>query len=76
MTEKTVLTAAVVELMTTAQAAELLQVKPQTLEQWRWRGCGPRFVKVGRSCRYRRADLDAYLTGRTFESTTTAQQAA
>ena len=64
-----------VELMTTAQAAALLQVRPATLEQWRWRGCGPRFVKVGRSCRYRRTDLDDYLSGRTFENTTQAQAA-
>ncbi len=72
MAEK-VLTAVLLELMTTAQAAELLQVKPTTLEQWRWRGCGPRFVKVGRSCRYRRGDLDTYLSVRTYESTTAAQ---
>ena len=76
MAEKAVLTAALLELMTTTQAAELLQVKPQTLEQWRWRGCGPRFVKVGRSCRYRRGDLENYLSGATYQSTTEAQQAA
>ena len=74
--EEKVLLAALLELLTTAQAAELLQVKTATLEQWRWRGCGPRFVKVGRSCRYRRGDIDAYLSGRTFDSTTAAQAAA
>lgn len=76
MAEKTVCTAALAELLTTRQAAELLQVRPATLEQWRWRGvCGPRYVAVGRSIRYRRSDIDAYLESRTFNSTTEAQAA-
>ena len=60
------------ELLTTTQTAALLNIRPKTLEQWRWRGCGPRFIKVGKNCRYRKDDLETYLEGRTFESTTAA----
>ena len=76
MTNGTLLTAAQAALMTTVQAAELLQVRPATLEMMRWKGTGPKFVKVGRSCRYRIVDLESYLEVRTFGSTTEAQQAA
>lgn len=62
--------------LTTRQAADYLGLKEATLEQWRWNGRGPRFVKLGRACRYRTADLDAYLDSRTFGSTTEAQRAA
>lgn len=60
----------------TPEAAAYLDVKPATLEQWRWNGRGPRFCKIGRSCRYRQADLDAFLSERVFSSTTEAQAAA
>jgi len=61
------------ENLTTRQAAEFLQVKETTLEQWRWNGKGPRFIKMGRSCRYRKTDLDAFIEARIFGSTTEAQ---
>ena len=57
----------------TEDAAEFLNVKPATLEQWRWNGRGPKFCKIGRSCRYRMADLEAYLDANVFNSTTEAQ---
>ncbi|MFA6498007.1 MAG: helix-turn-helix domain-containing protein [Desulfurivibrionaceae bacterium] len=60
-------------VFTTEQTAVFLQVQPATLEQWRWNGRGPRFVKIGRSCRYRLADLEAFLAERVFSSTTEAQ---
>lgn len=60
----------------TEEAAEILQVKPATLEQWRWNGKGPRFVKMGRAVRYRKADLDAFIEARVFGSTTEAQARA
>lgn len=64
---------ATITTLTTAQAAEFLNVKQSTLEQHRWLGCGCRFVKIGRSVRYRIADLEAYLEERTFGSTTEAK---
>jgi predicted DNA-binding transcriptional regulator AlpA len=32
-------------------------------------GTGPRFIRVGRLIRYRRSDVDAWLTARTVNST-------
>lgn len=59
-------------LLTTQEAAELLRVKESTLEQWRWQGRGPQFVKVGRLVRYRYSDLEEYTSIRTLTSTTAA----
>jgi len=47
--------------LTTTEAAEHLGVKPGTLEVWRVQGKGPTYLKLGRSVRYRMADLDAYM---------------
>ncbi len=44
-------------LLTTQQAAWLLRVSRKTLERMRVEGRGPRFVKIGRSVRYRQSDL-------------------
>jgi excisionase family DNA binding protein len=55
--------------LTTQEAADLLGLKRTTLEAWRVRGCGPRFVKLGRAVRYRAADLDAWIESRTRTST-------
>ena len=57
----------------TKSAAHYLNVQASTLEQNRWKGTGPPFVKIGRSVRYRKADLDAYLDANVFNSTTEAQ---
>ena len=61
-------------LLDQAQAAELLQVSPRTLEGWRCRGGGPRFVRVGRRVRYRLQDLRAWLDERTVGPTSAADQ--
>lgn len=42
-------------------AATFLNVSVRCLEEWRRRGSGPRWTKVGRRVIYRFADLDAYL---------------
>ena len=47
--------------MVPKQAAQYLNVNPRLLENWRWKKCGPRFVKVGNSVRYTREDLDAFV---------------
>lgn len=64
---------ALTTLLTTQEAAEILRVKESTLEQWRWQGRGPVFVKVGRLVRYRLADLEAFTAGRVYSSTSTVQ---
>jgi excisionase family DNA binding protein len=54
------------ELLTTAQAADYLSIKAHTLEIWRCaRRYELRFVRIGRNIRYRREDLDSFLTART-----------
>lgn len=56
------------ELLTPAQVAALLQVKTETLEAWRGKRIGPKFIKLGdgrRSpVRYRRTDVETYLQER------------
>lgn len=55
-----------------AEVAEHLGVQPATLRQWRWRGWGPRYVKVGGGTRgfvrYRWSDVDAYVNAQTREA--------
>jgi excisionase family DNA binding protein len=48
--------------LTTKQAAQALGIKPGTLEIWRVRGDGPAFMKIGRAVRYRRDDIEAFMT--------------
>ena len=48
-------------LLNETQAAEILAVKVPTLRVWRWKRQGPKWHKIGRLCRYSRADLDAYI---------------
>jgi excisionase family DNA binding protein len=49
------------KLMSQAEVAFVLGVSQKTLEHWRWKGVGPRFVKVGSLVRYREADVLEYI---------------
>jgi predicted DNA-binding transcriptional regulator AlpA len=51
-------------LLNTTQVAEILNVKPATLEKSRSMGVGdfPAFIRFGRNIRYRPADVDAWIT--------------
>lgn len=62
-------------LLTEAQAAHLLSLKPRTLQMWRMRGTGPAFVKVGSAVRYRQLTLSEWLATRTMRSTSGASPA-
>ena len=35
-------------------------VSPRTLEQWRWQGRGPRYLKIGGRVVYREQDIEAF----------------
>jgi hypothetical protein len=59
-------------LLNQVQAARFLTVNPRTMEGWRYKGEGPRFIRVGRAVRYRLRDLHAWLERNTFRSTTEA----
>ncbi|TYT74320.1 helix-turn-helix transcriptional regulator [Desulfobotulus mexicanus] len=50
------------EFLTTAQAADFLGLKKGTLEIWRVYGKGAAFIKMGRAVRYRREDLERWIT--------------
>ncbi len=53
------------ELLTTPDAARILGMRPSALENWRWRGEGPLFVRVTpRAIRYRRQDLESFIQDR------------
>lgn len=49
------------QLMTTAEAAICLSVKPQTLAKWRSQGTGPYFVRIGGKVFYRQSELNDYI---------------
>jgi predicted DNA-binding transcriptional regulator AlpA len=52
------------------EAAKLLGFSPRTLQAWRVNGGGPAFVHVSSRCvRYRREDLDEWITERLRTST-------
>lgn len=57
----------------TREAAEFLKLSPRTLERMRVEGCGPRFLKAGRSIRakvlYRPSDVRAWVEAITYQST-------
>ncbi len=57
------------ELINEAQASTTLKVSPRTLQAWRVRGCGPTFIKVGRSVRYRIGDLHEFVKRNVHQST-------
>jgi hypothetical protein len=59
-------------LLTTAEVAERLRVSTSFLAKARVIGQGPRFIKVGRSCRYRVSDLETY--ERSCARTSTAER--
>lgn len=44
------------------EVEEIYGLKVATLRGWRFRGLGPRFLKLGRSVRYRAADIEAWIT--------------
>ena len=56
-------------LMDTVQLAELLRNKVNTVEGWRLKGVGPRFIRVGRLVRYRLEDVETWLDAQTCSST-------
>jgi excisionase family DNA binding protein len=48
-------------LLTTGQAAKLINVPAETLRFWRHQGRGPVALKLGRAVRYQPADITAWL---------------
>ena len=61
--------AALDRLLTPSETAQLLGVSQSWLAKARLRGDGPRFVKIGRSVRYRVEAVLEYVRSRTRNST-------
>lgn len=55
--------------MTTVDAAAYTGVSRSTLEKLRIFGGGPRYLKLGRLVRYRKSDLEEWLSIRAVSST-------
>jgi len=49
------------ELATTAQVADALHTTAASLAQMRFRGDGPKFVRLGRRVLYRWADVEQWI---------------
>jgi predicted DNA-binding transcriptional regulator AlpA len=64
------------KLMNQKEVKEITGLADSTLEQWRLKGKGPKFIKLGRLVRYRTSDVQNYIAGlQGFASTTEADAA-
>jgi excisionase family DNA binding protein len=48
--------------MTERQAADQLGLDPRTLRKWRWLNEGPAYYKFGKAVRYKRSDLEDFMS--------------
>lgn len=55
--------------MTQEQLAARWHISPRTLEQWRWLGKGPRFLKIGARVLYEETEIRAFEAGHLCQST-------
>ena len=55
--------------LTTKEAAEYLRISKQTLSNWRFRGEGPDYIKVGGRVVYASEDVSAWLDEHKYTST-------
>ena len=53
------------QIMTGEQVAELLQVSPRTIEEWRQTKSGPPFRRMGKHVRYMRREVLTWFEGLT-----------
>ena len=56
------------QLLTTAEAADVLRAPVATLRYWRHLGTGPNSFRLGRRVLYRRADLRTWIDARADQS--------
>lgn len=55
-----------------AEVSDRIGVTPETLSNWRYRGFGPRYIRVGGRIRYRISDIAEWLDACTRTSTSDA----
>jgi hypothetical protein len=46
--------------LTPEEVSAMWSLSTSTLSQWRWNGRGPKFIKIGKTIRYRAADLKIF----------------
>jgi len=56
-------------MMTETEAAELANLSVKTLRNWRLKGGGPTYAKLGSLVRYRRRDLASWVDRNLTQST-------
>ena len=56
------------KMLNTVEAAEILGLKPNTMEIWRSHGRGPNYKKIGRKVLYDPVDLEAFSLACTVET--------
>lgn len=62
------------ELLDSKEAASFLRVTPRTLRNWRHRGDGPPYIKLGRAVRYTKKDLEDWIKAQRVGSCPSAQR--
>jgi predicted DNA-binding transcriptional regulator AlpA len=63
--------------LTPPETAEYIRLTERALEDWRYRGVGPRFIRLsGRAIRYRLSDIEDWLADRERTSTSDRGKAA
>ena len=56
-------------LLTTVEAGAFVRLSRRTLEDYRTKGTGPTFRRLGKKIYYRTEDLNAWIDDRAFTST-------
>lgn len=57
------------QLLTTRELAEKLHKTAAALAQWRYKGTGPKFIKIGGTVQYRASDVETWLNEQTRTQT-------
>jgi hypothetical protein len=52
--------------------AKRWRISPRTLEQWRWQGRGPRYLKIGGRVRYQLPDVETFESNSLHANTSVA----
>ncbi|NCC61329.1 MAG: DNA-binding protein [Verrucomicrobiae bacterium] len=48
-------------MLTPEQTSRMLCISPRTLENWRYRGMGPKYLQISKRCiRYRLSDIEEW----------------
>ncbi|WP_299166982.1 AlpA family transcriptional regulator [uncultured Arthrobacter sp.] len=60
------------DLLTPEDLAQRLGMSVAALSQWRYRGVGPKFIKAGKTIRYRVSDVESWMDAQTRQQSGSA----